>query len=232
MRAAPGLLAVLLLAGCAFDMERGGPAIHTSQSIDLNKAEMARIEVKMGAGELQVDGGSSQLMDADFTYNIASWKPTVKENSSSFRREVSIEQPRGSHGGGHVVYEWNLRLNDSVPLDVVAHLGAGTAHMNLGSVNLRSLEVNMGVGEMRLDLRGKPQRDYTVTLHGGVGQATVFVPASVGIIANAHGGIGDISVRGLEKRNGSWINPAHEQAPVTIHLDVNGGIGQIQIVAE
>ena len=54
----------------------------------------------------------------------------------------------------------------------------------------------------------------------------------VGIVATAHGGIGDISVRGLEKRNGRWINPARENAAVTIHIDVKGGIGNITLNAE
>jgi len=224
-------LAALAAAGCDFNVTTG-PTEHETRALEMDKSEMARIELKMGAGELVVDGGSAKLLDADLAYNIPSWKPVFRDDSSSFRREITISQPPGSNGGSNVVYRWDLRLNDSVPLDVVAHLGAGKARMNLGETSLRSLEVNMGVGELRLDLTGHPQRDYSVRLHGGVGQATVLVPASVGIRATAHGGIGDISVRGLEQRDGVWINPAHEQAPVTIHLDVAGGVGQIQIIAQ
>ena len=29
--------------------------------------------------------------------------------------------------------------------------------------------------------------------------------------------------------NGEWINPRHENAPVTIHLDVTGGIGDVSV---
>jgi len=91
--------------------------------------------------------------------------------------------------------------------------------------------MNMGVGEARVDLKGHPTRDYTVKVSGGVGHAIVYLPTDVGIIASAQGGIGDINVRGLQKRGGTWINPAHENAPVTIHVDVEGGIGQIEIIA-
>jgi len=230
----PALLAMatLVIAGCDVNMVHTGPDEHETQSIELDKSEMARVEIKMGVGELTVDGGSSKLLDADFTYNVASWKPVIRSDSSSFRKQITIEQPHGSHGGSHVNYKWNIHLNDTVPMDVVAHLGAGDARINLGTVNLRSLEMNMGVGEVRVDLRGKPARDYTVSVHGGVGQATIYLPRDVGIIANAQGGIGDINVRGLEKRGGSWINPAHENSPVTIHLDVKGGVGEIRLIAE
>jgi N-terminal domain of toast_rack, DUF2154 len=210
-----------------------GPSEHETRSVELDKSEMARVNLTMGAGELRVDGGSPQLLDADFTYNIASWKPMLIDDSTGVRREIRVEQPKSSHGASHMVYKWNLRLNDSVPMDVVAHLGAGTAQMSLGSVNLRSVEVEMGVGELRLDLTGNPRRDYNVDLRGGVGHATVILPASVGIVADARGGIGEISVRGLEKRDGStWINAAHEQSPVTIHVNVRGGVGQIDISAQ
>jgi hypothetical protein len=224
--------AAAALSGCTFNIDHGGPVEHDTQSIDLDKSEMARVEIKMGAGELTVDGGSQKLMEANFDYNRQSWKPIVRYSASSFRGELLIEQPGSSHGGGDVTYKWNIRLNDKLALDVVTRLGAGEARMNLGTMNLRSVQVHMGVGELRLDLRGTPQRDYDVQINGGVGQATVYLPSSAGISATASGGIGDISVRGLEKRNGRWINPAHEHAPVTIHLDVKGGIGNITLSAE
>jgi hypothetical protein len=119
-----------------------------------------------------------------------------------------------------------------MPIDLMLDLGAGEARMDIGSMNLRTVQVNMGVGEIRLDLRGTPARDYSVNINGGVGHATVLLPTGVGIDAHATGGIGDVSVRGLDKRDGRWINPAHVNAPVTVHVDVKGGIGAIELVAE
>lgn len=226
------LAGVFLLTGCDINIDHGGPVQHDTQSIDLDKSEMVRTEIKMGAGELQIDGGSPKLLEADFDYNIPKWKPTIRYDASSFRSNLRIEQPSGTHGGSHMTYKWNLKLNDKVPMDLSLDLGAGEARMNLGSMNLRSVQVNMGVGEVTLDLRGKPASDYNVNINGGVGHARVYLPNDVGVIANATGGIGDVSVRGLEKRGGQWINSRHENAPVTIHVDVKGGIGQIEIIAE
>ncbi len=228
----PALIAVAALAITGCEINVTGPDQHEAQSVDLDKSEIARVELKMGVGELTVDGGSGKLLDADFTYNVPSWKPVMKVDSSSFRKQITIEQPRGSHGAGRTTNKWNIRLNDSVPLDVVAHLGVGESRMNLGSTNLRSLEMNVGVGEARVDLRGKPMRDYTVNVNGGVGHAIVQLPNTVSIVATAHGGIGHIQMRGLERRGDTWINAAHENSPVTIHVNVKGGIGEIELIAE
>lgn len=220
-----------LLAGCV-RFERSGPPEHQTRSIELDKSEMVSVEINMGVGELRVEGGSPRLMDADFDYNVAGWKPVVRYDASSFRGKLTVSQPPGFSGDGHATYKWNLKLNDGVPLDLTAHLGAGEARLDLGSLTLRSVEVHMGVGELHMDLRGSPKRDYSVQIHGGVGSATVHLPHDVGVDARATGGIGDINAQGLEKRDGRWVNPSLEHAPVTIHLDVSGGVGDITLIAD
>jgi len=226
-------LAAVALTGCD---ERGrssysGPPLHDSQAVELDKAEMVRVEMRMGAGELNVDGGSPRLLDADFAFDNPALKPTVLYEDGGFRGRLTIAQPSNHHVGSFSHYEWKLRLNSEVPLDVVTRLGAGNAEMNLGALNLRGIEVHMGVGNLDMDLRGSPKRDYDVQIHGGVGNATVRLPSGVGIVADAHGGIGNIDAEGLEKHNGRWVNAHREDAKVTIHLDIRGGIGNITLRA-
>ena len=222
----------LLLAGCADHVVSTGPTQHETQSIELDKAEMARVEIRMGAGELNVAGDSPRLLDAEFIYDNSALKPVVRYTPSSFRSQLSIEQPAVHSAGPSFRYEWNLRLNNQLPLEVVTNLGAGNADMNLGGLNLRHVEVHMGVGNLDMNLRGNPQRDYDVEIHGGVGNATVRLPSTVGIVADASGAIGHIEARGLEKQAGRWVNRASTTAKVNIHLDVKGGIGNITLIAE
>jgi len=223
----------LVLGGCVItENARVGSPIHESRSVDLGKFEMARVEVQMGAGELRAAGGASKLLEADFDYNVPAWKPIIESNSASFRADVKIRQPSSGISGGNTDYKWNLRFNNDVPIDFVTHLGAGESKMDLGSMNLRSVEIHMGVGQLHLDLRGKPKQNYDVQIHGGVGEATVLVPATVGISAEASGGIGDIQVEGLERRNGRWVNSLNASAPVRIRLEIHGGVGNIRLVAE
>ena len=146
------------------------------------------------------------------------------------RSDIEVSQAPGAvpHGKNN----WNLRFNDSVGMDLVVKMGAGEAHLNLGSLNLRNVAFDLGAGEVDVDLRGNPKRSYDVKINGGVGQATIHLPKGVGISATAVGGIGEVNVSGLEKRNDRWINPGHENGPVIIRLDVKGGIGQIDVVAE
>jgi len=80
-------LAALGLTGCNEASRRAltGPPQHDTQTVELDKAEMVRVEMRMGAGELNVAGGSARLLDADFEYVLPESKPVVRYQASSFR---------------------------------------------------------------------------------------------------------------------------------------------------
>ncbi|HEV2687841.1 MAG TPA: toast rack family protein [Bryobacteraceae bacterium] len=223
-------VSLLTLAACAIDLEPVGPTRTETRSIDLDKSELARVLLKMGAGEMHVRGGSPKLMEAEFTFNRPNLKPDVHYDASGFRSNLVIEEPSNVHHGGNSKYRWDVRLNDDKPVDLEVHFGAGEGRLDLGSLTLRSLEVHMGVGELRVDLRGTPKNSYDVSIHGGVGEVTVYLPEGVGVVADAKGGIGGISARGLQKRDGQYVNDAYGHAKTTVRLDIRGGVGSINLV--
>ena len=125
---------------------------------------------------------------------------------------------------------WNLRLNDDVPLDLRVEFGAGEGKLNLAGLSLRSVDVDMGVGQLVLDLTGDWEKNFDVRVRGGVGEVEVRLPRQVGVIVEARGGIGEINARGLNKQNGRYVNDAYGESPITIQLDVKGGIGEIKLI--
>jgi hypothetical protein len=172
-----------------------------TMSIDRNTASNVRAAVRMSAGELRVKGGTPKLLDATFSYNVPEWKPVIDYRPNG---ELSLSQPSTVGGAfGNATYEWDLTLNTEVPLELIANLGAGEAHLEIGRLNLGRVEVNLGAGEVTMDLRGQPKRDYTVYIRGGVGETTVFLPKNAAISTRAFKAIGSLRVEGLEKRNAS-----------------------------
>jgi hypothetical protein len=227
---------VLLLAGMltwtGCTMEHAGPAQSDFRVIERDDAEAIRVSLRMGAGQLRVGSGTQKLMRADFLYSIPAWKPDVRYSSASKRGTLSIEQPNSGGKIGDVKYEWDVRLNREVGIDLAVHFGAGEATLDLGSLDMRSVEVNMGVGELKMDLRGQPQHDYKVQIRGGVGEATVRLPSDVGVFAEAHGGIGDISAKGMRHEGSRYYNEAYGHSKSTIRLDITGGVGSIRLIAD
>jgi hypothetical protein len=218
---------LICLTGCM--VESAGPTTHDFRAIEKDSSDLVRVTLNMGAGNLRVGSGTDKLMRADFDYNVPAWKPEVSYSPGS----LSISQP-SSHSAhlGNTKYDWDVRLNREVPINMNVHFGAGEAHLDLGSLSLRSVEVDMGVGSIQMDLRGNPKHDYDVNVHGGVGEATIRVPSDVAVVADAHGGIGEIKASGMRKEDSRYYNDAYGKAKVTIHLNVEGGVGSIHLISE
>lgn len=227
----PFLAGILCLTGCVVEVH-SGPTRHESREFERKGIERMRLELHMGAGEVKVRGGAQALAHADFTYNVDSWRPEVTYHTLGGTSDLTIEQPGSSHTHiGDTTYIWDVQAADDIPLELIAHLGAGNARLDLSSLTVRRVEVEMGVGELNLDLRGQPKHDYDVQIHGGVGEATIRLPRDVGIYATGSGGIGEIHVEGLHKQGDHWVNDAYDDAKVRIHINVEGGIGQINLLA-
>jgi hypothetical protein len=228
---APALgVSCLLLTACGRDWGPPGPERTETRSIELDKSEEVRVDLRMGAGELRVQGGADSLMEARFTYNRLRLRPEVSYMTGGFRGRLTVQEP--SHvGSANPRYIWDLRFNNQKPLDMEVNCGAGETRLDLGDLTLRRVNVEMGVGRLKMDLRGTPKSDYDVNVRGGVGEATIYLPENVGIEADVEGGIGGIHAPGLEKRGGRYVNDSYGRAKTTVRLDVRGGIGAINLIA-
>ena len=223
-------LSCFLLTACTHDGGPPGPERTETRNIELDKSEEVKVDLQIAAGELRVEGGADKLMEARFTYNRLRLRPEVSYMASGSQGHLKVEEPN------HVAtvgprYAWDLRFNNHKPLDLNIECGAGESRLYLGDLTLRHVSVEMGVGQLKMDLRGTPQNDYQVKVEGGVGEATIYLPDNVGIDAHVEGGIGGIHAPGLEKRDGRYVNGAFGHAKNTVRLDVEGGIGSINLIA-
>src|SRR5581483_8352462 len=145
------LAAVVGMSGCIV-AEHTGPTEHDFRTIDRDASEVVRVHLKMGAGEMRVGSGTEKLLNANFDYNVPAWKPEVRYSPGDLR----ISQPEGGiKHFGNTKYDWDLRFSREVPLELNVQFGAGEGRLDLGSLNLRRVEVEMGVGTLQMDLRGR-----------------------------------------------------------------------------
>jgi N-terminal domain of toast_rack, DUF2154 len=229
-----GFCAVLILGLAGCNISTGPPVGETrtiSQSIPLGEQKSVDVEIKMGAGELRVAGGSSDLMDADFTYNVDAWKPEVRYDANGDRGQLTIEQPSGTHHyRGRTRYNWDIRMNNHVPLEMEVNMGAGKANLNFAGLNLSRFTLNAGAGEADIDLDGAWQHDLTASIHGGVGKVTLHLPSDVGVRATVHGGLGAIHANGFSKSGDAYTNSAYGKSKVTLGIEIEGGLGEVNLM--
>jgi hypothetical protein len=223
----------LLTPACYVSSDGGsGTVEQDSRSVDLKGAKSVQVQIEMGAGEVVMRGGAAQLRDADFRFRARDGKPEVQYDVTGSRGTLNVRQPSHHSIGNNDKNHWELRLNEDVPLDISVKMGAGEGRLELGNTTLHNLDVEVGAGEMKVDLTGHPRGNMDVRVRGGVGEATIRLPKRARLDIEAHGGIGEISARGLDKRGDRWVNEPSGEADATIHVSVNGGIGQINLICE
>ena len=226
-------VAMLTLHGCGIDLDPAGPVETMTKSVETGKAEQVKAVLRFPVGKVTVKGGGSKLMDGTFKFDRPAYKPVIEYDDSSFRGQLTIRTERSSSGPGSTRgTHWDLTMSEKVPLEMEIHAGVGEAHLDFTKADLRGLELHMGVGEVDLDLTGTPQRSYRVEVKGGVGEATIRLPRSVGVRAKASGGIGGIDTRGLRKDGNYYVNDQYGKNPVTVEVDARGGVGAIKLIAE
>lgn len=232
------LLAIMLLAltACAAD-EQAAEVNQESETVSLEGAESVIAEISMGAGDLQVRGGAAALMEADFAYTIDAWRPevnySVDESGDQVVGNLFVTQPTDIDLDANLTnfrYDWDIRFNDDVPLDLRVELGAGSGTLNVGELDLTALDIAAGAGNITVDLTGDRERDLAAAIRGGVGNLTVLLPSDAGVKADVSGGLGQVVATGLSRdADDAFVNEAFDTAEHTIILDIRGGVGELNL---
>lgn len=226
---------ILLWRGHTFTNADGryGRAIdHISEVRDLQNAASLTAVIEMPAGELNISGGTSHAIEGDFEYSAAWSRPRVDYRVSGNAADLDISQDNHGPTLGPDDNTWRVHLNNSVPVDLQVKMGAARGNLKFHEINLKQLRVDIGVGQVNVDLTGDRKADLDVEIHGGIGQANIRLPKNVGVTVDAKGGIGAVTTHGLTKDGGNYVNAALGHSPHTIHLQVAGGIGNIDLSVE
>ena len=226
------LFAAQLLAGCG-SKARVGALQTESQSVELGDASSVRVEIAMGAGDLQVTGGAEKLLEADFNYNVAELKPEVEYTDGTLVvRQHDVKGLPALQGITDYRNEWDLRLSNEVPMDLSVDVGAGVGDLQLAGLSLTGLNVNLGAGEYTVDLSGDWVRDLDVTIDVGAADIRVRLPRDVGARVKVEAGPHTIETTGLTQDGDVYTNAAYGVSEVTLQIDIEAGIGQINLEVE
>jgi len=220
---------LFLLFGCIACVEVGDMEVDT-RTVELEGAKTVVLEVRMGAGELDIHGGASKLMDATFAYNVDKWKPRVKYEVLGRKGILKIRQGKSSGVPmGSTRNKWDISLSEDVPIGIKIDLGAGEGDLDLRELQLDSLDIDMGVGDLEVDLSGERQDDLRVDVDGGVGSATFYLPEHVGVRVHVDKGIGSVHAQGMRKDGKVYKNEAYGTSKASIHISIDAGIGSITL---
>jgi hypothetical protein len=248
----PLLAAMFLVTSCDLETLEIGPLKTDTATVELGGARSVQVELSMGSGLVKLGSGAGNLLDGTVTYNVDDWRPEVRYAVGDDLGQLSVSQPAYKNSLpvnlGDIHYVWDLRLNNDVPLDlsvtmgagegdlVIADLlldsfrfkgGAGGVRIDLRGSSVSDLDVALGAGDVTLDLSGVWLQDMKATIKGGLGRVTLILPDTSGARVTTQGMLSRISAPELTNDGGVYSNGAYGLTDVSMHIDIESGIGEI-----
>lgn len=122
----------------------------TTQTFEISEdapagAETAKIHLEMGAGELEVSGGATRLIEGTVRYNVAEWEPSVARDGNQIDiTQGSIDSIKLP--GKDVINQWSLALGN-FPIDLDVQAGAYKGTLDLSGVPIVNLSISDGASK-------------------------------------------------------------------------------------
>jgi hypothetical protein len=224
--------AIFALLGCIQpEKVRPGPLQNESISIPLKDAKKVKAQINMGVGNLNIQGGSEGLMEANFLYNSGLGKPKINYDVNNGIGFLLVEQPsmKAVSDNDNIRNDWNLLLDSHVPMDLSVLLGVGMSDLRLGGMNLDNFSIQGGTGNITIDLKGI-DKDLNATINAGISDLALNLPSRTGVKVHIEKGIGMVEAENGFKRMGdSFVNEAYGISNSTQNIEVKSGIGNVML---
>jgi len=200
-----------------------------SESVKIKSATAVRVQIEILAGELTVEGGGGNLMDADFQYDVDEWKPLVQYSENGAQGELIVSQPQSVRVpvGGGSINTWKLLLKNDIPMDLSITTHAGNSDLDLSELDLTALKIGTGAGTTNINLGGNWDHDVTASINGGFGELMVKLPDEMGVRIEMETGVVNVHANGLIVADEGYVNKAYGTSPYTLTLKLGAGAGSV-----
>jgi hypothetical protein len=118
-----------------------------SEAVPQNQ-ETSELEIGMGAGRLNIIGGSDEWITGTIKYNVPIWNPNISKTSNGLR---IIQETKNQVGipKNNVINDWNIILGDH-PTDLEINAGAYQGNLDLSGIPLTKLRISDGASQSNI----------------------------------------------------------------------------------
>lgn len=231
-----GIPAFAGLAGAAHAMTA------ETQTVPLDSATAVTAELDMDFGVLNVGSapaGGADLFRGEFSFDDDEWRPAVDYRIEGDTGNLDVQQPGdfrdldfndlddiGQNDGNR----WDVQLSPDVPLDLTVDLDTGSSELDLGGLDIRTLDVESNAGEITVDLSGVAwEHDLDAAIDLEAGTIKLIVPSDVGVRIDADTTVGDVDADGFERDGDAYVTAAFGESSVTLRIDIDVTAGEIDL---
>lgn len=191
------------------------------------------MKVDFSGGRLTIGGGAADGYIADGRCLHRGRKPRVTTRHEDGTVRVELTQ-QGSRGGIHIGSRdrdrWNVRLSDSIPIDLTVDAGGSLVRLNLEDVTLQKLDLSSGAADVDLVL-GEKSAKVECNVDCGAASVDMTIPADAGLRLTREIAIGSLSTGDitLARRGEYQETPGFESKSVQITMTIEAGVSTLRL---
>lgn len=207
--------------------ERGEIQVET---INISKEALAKsaiIEIKTGAGELKISGGSDVLLSGSFESNFLQLfqKSELKGDIQRINLETRGKWPL-------VGKKWNtldLLINPGIPTSLNIDAGATKMDLDLTEVMIQELDIDEGASSIRINMGDKVE-ESRLRINAGVSSINITLPRSVGAQVTVDSGLSSKNlVNFVQIDSKHYESTNYGTAEKKINIDLKLGVSSLNI---
>ncbi|WP_432352035.1 toast rack family protein [Sporosarcina sp. A2] len=228
-----GLIVGMLVTLCIFAYE-WVIAISKEEEITIerDKAKSLAVTINFDAGDLVLQGGSTNWLDAKFDAKKKRFLPNVKYDNKKDMGVLTVKQKSTIFGFNRSKRSnrWDIQLNNAIPIDLDVAMGVSKSILDLKGIQLNKLTIAGGVGDSTIDFGNEWKNDLQAEISIGVGKMTLLLPKQTGVKLIIDRGLGELEMKDfIPLGNNVYVNEAYENNETSIEMDVNIGIGNLNV---
>lgn len=219
------VLIVILMTSlaCSFNVNVPKIATQNEQTFDINlpipnDRDKSKVEISMGAGTLDISGGSDVWISGEIKYNVSVWEPEIYNNDDGVRITQETQEQFG-FPDNKIKNEWELQLGDH-PIDLEINAGAYQGDIDLTGVPVTKLSVNDGASQGKISFDELNPVEMS-TLHYKTGAS------QVDILGLANANVENIY---FDAGPGSYTLDFSGDIQRDIDVEINYGLGDLKVI--
>ena len=220
------LLGVWILLGYFL---RGAGFEGETRTIELQGARSASLRLNYGAGRMKLGGGATgnNFLTGTFAGSV---EQKVKLEGDTLKVRLEMGPFPSFLLGGSVGSEWDIQLNQDIPISMRVETGATQSDIDLRTLRVTDMKLSTGASRTELKL---PENAGLTNVNVEIGAASldIFVPQGVaGRIRTEHGVASiEVDTARFPYNNGIYESRDFSSAQNKVDVVIQAGVGRVAI---
>ncbi len=219
------LLVVILMTSLACSVNVDLPKITTQDQqtfvIDVpipDDRDDSELEISMGAGTLDLVGGSDVWISGEINFNVPMWKPEIYYNDNGVRITQKTDDEFGIPDD-NIKNEWEIQLGDH-PIELEINAGAYQGDLDFSGIPITTLSINDGASQSKITFDElNPVEMKALHYKTGASQVDLI-------------GLGNANVENIffDAGPGSYTLDFSGDLQRDIDVEINYGLGDMKVI--